>query len=435
MLGRIRRIDREQRKLLFSLCTNFLTRVPGVIGLLWFLPLLHSSLGTDGYAELLSAMALGVALAFLAGGFNLMGRRLIGQSYAVGNKGGEADGLVSTLAANTLAVSVTLAVISAYCCFRGAGIEFLIVSAIVALSLFLAMFDDARVAYNEHYVTALLFIALQSVSYGIGFLVPATRHNIVAGALVMQGPYILASLCTGALLLYERPYLLKGEPVALWFVLRQGAPLAVADGFVLATLSFSVVWLDSLGTTSTSAWFATTVRLFQTFLVPIMLLLTPLSSYIRIFWSRKSTAQRNTVSRATLLTGFAYGALVAVSLFVVSKLYVGRLLDLPIPEGGRWIFVLFGVIIAYKCYSSIAYVVLDDNDHLSGWTTAVAGAALTVGVIASLAVGPLGAINIYAVVAGIGMTAVLIWSAARITSPASKLVSWPLAPGQRKQLP
>jgi hypothetical protein len=223
---------------------------------------------------------------------------------------------------------------------------------------------------------------------------------------------MLASVITGAVLLYQRPYLLKGWPVAVRSVLRQGSQLAVADGFMIATLSLSVVWLQSSVSTPTAAWFATVVRLFQTFLVPVVLLLIPLSSYIRIVWASKSTAQRQTFTKATLLIGFVYGAAVAVGLYVASQFYVGRLLHLPIPDGGQWIFLLFGVIVAYKCYSCIAYVVQDDPAHLSTWTTAVVGGAVVIGGVASFAVDPLSAVNVFALVAGVAMTAVLIWNTA-----------------------
>jgi hypothetical protein len=234
----------------------------------------------------------------------------------------------------------------------------------------------------------------------------------VAGALVLQSPYIMASLITGAVLLYQRPYLLKGWPVAVRSVLRQGSQLAVADGFMLATLSLSVVWLQSSVSTPTAAWFATVVRLFQTLLTPVVLLLIPLSSYIRIVWTSKSSAQRHTFTKATLVVGFVYGAAVAVGLFVASQFYVGRLLHLPVPDGGHWIFLLFGVIVAYKCYSCIAYVVQDDPAHLSVWTTTVVGAAVVIGAMASFAVDPLSAVNVFALVAGVAMTAVLIWNTA-----------------------
>ena len=95
--------NREQRKMLFSIAANFLTRVPGAVGLLWFLPLLHTGLGTAGYANLFSAMALAVSAGFLSGGVAIVGRRLIGEAYAKGDRQAEADHFMTSMVANTMA--------------------------------------------------------------------------------------------------------------------------------------------------------------------------------------------------------------------------------------------------------------------------------------------------------------------------------------------
>ena len=319
MITWLRRTNREQRKLLFSVGINFLTRIPGALGLLWFLPLLRFGLGTDDYANLLASMALANAVAFQSGGFNLIGRRLIGEAYSNSDRAGEADAFVSAVIANALATSLTLAIIATYCWVRGTSIDFLIISSLAATGFYLMMFDSARSAYNEHYVTAMILIVLQSAAYAVGYLMPATRYNILLGALVLMAPYWLTSLITLALLLRDRPYLSHGRPVAVWLVVRQGTMLAMADGFLMATLSLSVVWLQASASATTSAWFATNVRLFQTLLVSVSLLLVPLSSYIRILWNSKSVAQQQAYTKATLLIGLVYGAIVAVLLFVASQ--------------------------------------------------------------------------------------------------------------------
>jgi hypothetical protein len=414
----LRSASGEQRKLLLSVGTNFLTRIPGAIGLLWFLPLLRFGLGTDDYANLLASMALASAAAFQSGGFNLIGRRLIGEAYSNGDKVGEANALASAVIANAVAASLTVAIIATYCWVRSTGIDFLIVSSLSATGFFLVMFDSARSAYNEHYVTAMLLIVLQSAAYVVGFLMPMTRHNILLGGLVLMTPYWLTSLITFVLLLRDRPHLLYGRPVAIWLVIRQGTMLAMADGFLMATLSLSVVWLQTSASAETSAWFATNVRLFQTLLVPVSLLLVPLSSYIRILWNSKSVAQQQAYTKATLLIGLTYGAIVAVLLFVASQLYVGWLLQLPVPRDLS-IFLLFGAIVAYKSYSSVAYVVLDESAHLSSWTTAAVSAAVALGAVASLAVDPLNAINVYALAAGLLMIVVLFWNTRRSNRPSA----------------
>ena len=420
ILARLGRTSREQRKLLFSLSTNFATRIPGAIGVLWFLPLLRFGLGTDDYSSLLGAMALGSAATFLIGGFSLVGRRLIGEAYAAGDHAAEANGFVGLCAANFAAIGLALAIIGIYCSTQDSGLDVLVVAMIPAVAVFLTMFDNVRSAYNEHYVTALLQLVLQIAVYTIGFLVPATQHHLVFAALVLQSHMILASLISLGLLLRDRSYLMSGRASDSWRIMREGTMVAMADSAMTTTLSLSVVWLQASASAATSAWFATTVRLFQTFLVPVILLVIPLSSYIRIRWNSKTVAQQQAFAKATLGFGLGYGAVVGVALFVASHLYVDRLLHLPAP-GDAWrilpSFVLFGAIIAWKSYSAIAFVVLDDPSHLSSWTTAAIGGAVILGAAASLEVDPLSVINIYALAAGLSIIVVLIWSAGRFIWP------------------
>jgi hypothetical protein len=415
MTSLLRSADREQRKLLFSLGTNFLTRVPGAIGVLWFLPLLRFGLGTDDYARLLAALALGSGVAILSGGFSLVGRRLIGEAYSAGNRPGEADGFASLAVANAGSLGLTLAIVAAYLWVRDADAAVLFVAAIPAVGAFLNMFDNVRVAYNEHYVTATLLLVLQLVFYVVGFMVPATRHNLILGALVLQGHYLLASLITFALLIRDRPYLIGGRPTAVWRIAREGTLIAIADGFVIATMSLSVVWLQSSAGATTSGWFATIVRLFQTLLVPVILLLTPLSSYIRILWNSKSKAQQQALATATLGIGLGYGAIVGLALLIASQLYVDGLLHLPAP-GSLWqilpVFVLFGAIVAYKSYSSVAYLVIE-SAHLSSWTTLALTASLIIAAAASRAIDPLGVISVYSLTAGLSIIMVLFWNVGR----------------------
>ena len=420
MITWLRRRDREQRKLILSVGMSFVTRVPGAIGVVWFLPLLRFSLGTEDYAALLSSMALGSAAAFLFVGFGLVGRRLIGEAYSADDRSGEAAGFASLLIANAIALAFAMAIIAGYCWMRGATSSILGVSALPAFMAFLNTFDNVSVAYNENYINATLLVAFQSAIYSIGFLVPAVRQSIFLAALVLCGPYLLTSLVTLALLLHNRPHLIRGRPLAAQVVLGQGTMLAIADGLLLTSLSLSVVWLQITASAATSAWFATNVRVFQTLYMPVMLLVVPLSSYIRILWKTRSVTQRQALTTATLSIGLGYGAAVAVVLLGASLLYVGRVLHLPAPGGLLQvlpIFLLFGAIVAYKSYSSVAYVVLDDFAHLSSWTTVTVGAAVALAVAASFATGPMGAINVYALAAGLSLIMVLFWSAAR-TAPA-----------------
>ena len=144
MITWLRRPNQEQRKLLFSVGANFLTRVPGAVGLIWFLPLLRFGLGTEDYADLLASMALASAAAFQSGGSALVGRRLIGEAYANGDQAGEANAFVSSVVANVWAATFTVAVIATYCWVRGTSADFLIVSSLYAIGLYLMIFDHAH---------------------------------------------------------------------------------------------------------------------------------------------------------------------------------------------------------------------------------------------------------------------------------------------------
>src|SRR5208282_336329 len=206
MIARLRHANGEQRKLLFSLGTNFLTRIPGAVGLLWFLPLLRFGLGTDDYANLFASMALGTATTFLIGGFSVIGRRIVGAAYAQQDHADEANGFASLVIANLMATGIACAIIVIYCQMRAVSAEILLISLLPAVGAFLMTFDNVRLAYNEHYVTAILQLILQTAIYTVGFFVPLTRHNIIFASLIIQGHYMLSSLITCGMLLRGRPY-------------------------------------------------------------------------------------------------------------------------------------------------------------------------------------------------------------------------------------
>ena len=419
LITRLRGSNREQRKAMFSIGASFLTRIPGAVGVLWFLPLLHLGLGTDAYAELLTSLALAAAFLGLSGGFNTVGRRLIGEAYAAGKRTEEADGFASLIVAQLVVLGVALTTVVVYGWVYDANRAVLIVATLSAFGVFFNQFNDVRAAYNEHYVSASLQFVLQSLIYAIGLLVPTTQHSVVLGATVIQGAYWFTSLITFVLLLRKRRYLLHGRPSMVGHFLRQGTMLVMADGFLMATLSLSVVWLQASTTATISAWFGTVVRLFQTFLAPVVLLLFPLSGYVRILWNNKSPAQQQAFIRATCLLGIGYGLTVTIALFVASGLYVNRLLHLPTPDLVFVIpiFALFGAIVAYSSFSSIAYVVLDRIGRISTWTTIMTGVAVVLGAVSSRVVDPLDAVSIYALTVGLSLIVILICS--------SGLVRWP----------
>ena len=416
MINRLRRANTEQRKLLYSLGTNFATRIPGSIGVLFFLPLLRSGLGTEDYAKLLAASALGIAATFLSGGFNVVGRRLVGEAYSASDMKGEAAAFASLSVANGVSMLFAFAVIIIYCLAVGAGAAYFAAASLPVIAAFFNTFDNVRSAYNEHYVTATLLIILQVIAYTFGFLMPFTRQNLVVSGFVLTSPYLFASFFSLALLLRKRSYLTGGKWDYTWRIIREGTVYALADGLLTTTLSLAVVWLETVASAQTSAWFATLVRLFQIFLVPVILLLIPLSSYIRVVWNTSGPVKQQAFASITLIIGLGYGVVVGIALLFVSHLYIGGVLHLSAPENLLHVlpcFVLFAAIVAYRSYSSIAYLVFDDPSHLSWWTTLAVTAAVIVGAASSLVIDALGAINVYAFLAGLLMIGVLFWNVAR----------------------
>jgi hypothetical protein len=424
VINRLRRANTEQRKLLFSLGTNFATRIPGSIGVLFFLPLLRFGLGTDDYAGLLAASALGIAATFLSGGFNVVGRRLVGQAYSTGDLQAEAAAFASLSVANAASMLVALVITVVYCAAVEASTAFLITAALPIIAAYLNTFDNVRSAYNEHYVVATLLIVLQLIAYAVGFLVPFTRQHLVVSAFVLTSPYLFASFIALALLLRKRSYLIGGSWEFTWQIIREGTVYALADGLLTATLSLAVVWLDTAASAQTAAWFATLVRLFQIFLVPVLLLLLPLSGYIRVVWNASGPVKQRAIASMTLVLGLGYGALVGIALLFVSRIYIGGALHLPAPGSLLYVlpcFLLFAAIVAYRSYSSIAYLVFDDPSHLSWWTTLSVVTAVIISACSSLEIDALGAINVYAFLAGFLMIGVLFWNVARfIRSSRSK---------------
>ncbi len=412
LLFRLRGANREQRQAIMSVAMSFLTRLPGLVGLLWFLPLVRFGLGTDDYADLLSAIALGTAASFCSGGIAMIGRRRIGEAYANGDHHGEAIGFSSFALAHAMTIGLALVIVTLYCRLSGSSASYQLVALLTTGGTFFITFDNTRAAYNEHYITASLLLVCQIVAFTIGLTVAVTRQNMVLSLLVMQTPYWLANCATFGLILRARPYLLHGRPTATGAVLRRGSMLAMADGFLMATLSLAVVWLQSHATIDIAAWFATLARLFQTLLAPLVVVLFSVSSYIRIIWNRKALAQQKTFTKIMLMFVFGYGAVVSVSLYALSQVYIGWLLHIPAPND-LLVFILFGAIISYNGYSSIAYAVLDETVHLSSGITAAVGLAVLLGAAISRHVDPLSAVNVYAVVAGVSILGVISWNAMR----------------------
>lgn len=378
----------QRRKLALSLALNLATRIPGAAGVLLILPLLRRDLGVESYGMMLGALALGSVCTFLFGGFNTMGRRLIGEAHAAGDHGGEADAMASLFAVNGCAWLAALAAAGGYAALQPDGGRMFVIAALAATAAFANTFDNARAAYNEHYVTALLQIVFQAALIAPALLVRPIRADPVLASLTIQGHLLLASALAGARLLRERPYLRRGSPARARWIVSQGMRAGVADGLLAASLALSVVWMQAGAGAALAGWYATLVRLFQTLAVPVVLLLMPLSSYLRLGWNRREPARQRLVLRASALGGLVYGALAAGVLAGVSAFYIEGVLALPGP-GDPLILIailaLFAAVIAYRSHAMIAFAVSDGarlapllggGIALSGALAAVAGARI-----------------------------------------------------------
>ena len=143
--------------------------------------------------------------------------------------------------------------------------------------------------------------------------------------------------------------------------------------------------------------------------------------------------KQQAITSITLVMGLGYGALVGITLLFASKIYIGGVLHLPAPGSLLYAlpcFLLFAAIVAYRTYSSIAYLVFDDPSHLSWWTTLSVITAVIISGCSSVEIDALGAINVYAFLAGFLMIGVLFWNVARfIRSSRSKaLICGPAFP-------
>lgn len=403
----------EQRKLALSLVVNFATRVPGLLGVVVMLPLLHDDLGTADYAFLLGALALGATTTFLFGGFHTVARRQIGEAYSREDEPGQADGFMTLMAVNGLIFLAALVAMAAYCVFQPRGGAMFAISAFVALTAYANSFDNARAAYNEHYVTAVLQIIFQVLNLAAAFLFRPLREDPLLASYVLQGHGLVASLVAGGLMLWRRPYLLRGRVVDARLAARQGLAIGMADGLLAATLSLSVVWMQFSSTAAVAGWYGTLIRLFQTILVPVVLLLMPLSSYIRLGWNKKSATTQGRIVLASVVLGLGYGALASGVLALASYYYIDRLLALPAPGGWATLvplYALFTAIIGYRSYSAIAYLVMDGT-RLATAIAAQLLAALVLAAVASVWLSPLATIVVYALLVGGILVVAELWSA------------------------
>jgi len=406
--------DPERRKLVASLGMNMLTRVPSLLLVLVLLPRILSGLGANGYAALFAALAVGTLGVFLMGGASVLGMRRIGAAASEGDHRAEATAFVSLAAANGTLTTMLMIVIIGAELAQGQRVD---VACVALLPLVQAglntTFDNTRLAYNEHYWTAALGVVFQILWYALALAIPALTTHLLLAATIFHAPVALASLSNGLLLLRERPYLLDGRPQQFAQMIRAAFSFGLAEGTLGAGLAVMLVWFETHAPAPTAAWFATQIRLFQMCLTPILMVMVPLGSFVRLKWIGADEARRRDALLVALLVGsFAFLA-TTFGLGIIGPFYAQGWLGLGAPAGPLVLapmFLLFGTIAFYRCFAAVALLVLE-GERLA---LRIAAANLVAGclwLIAAPIWSPLNAFALFAWTASLSMLGVLATAA------------------------
>lgn len=399
MATRLKNLNADQRKLILSLAANFATRIPGLAGVLFFMPRLKHEIGLQSFATLMAAIALGGNVPFVMSGVTFVARRLFGEAFSRGDREAEADAARAVFDVSLIGTSVLCIVIVAFAAARGSTGPFYVAALLTLVAVLFQQQDGVRAAYNEHYITAALLFLAQTLAYIIALLfIPRSAYGIVLGASVMVGPLILSSFISLIMLVYKRPYLCFGHPRLRAKITKEALLLGFGEGLLMASLGFVTLYLDFIGKNSDSAWYATTLRLFMIILVPVVLILLPLSSYIRLIWGRCSILKQRNILVGTLVVSMVYSLAVGVLMVILSRMYVGKIMK--ISEPGTLtetisIFCMFSSVVVFKSYTSVSFVVID-NRWLPWATTLATLSAICLAAVSTLWLSPIGAVSIFA---------------------------------------
>jgi hypothetical protein len=355
--------DQERRKLVWSLGANMLTRIPSLAMVFLVLPLLITGLGQERYAAMFAALALGGLGTIPMAGNGIYGVRMIGDAASRGDHAGESAAFLSLAIVNFSLGFAMIALATIVMIARGNGAALVCVALLpIIQGMCNGTFDNARLAYNEHYWTAGLALSLQITWYSLILLAPPFRHHVLLAATVFHAPITLASITNGVLLLRKRPWLLRGRAADPRRMLRAGLSFGAAEGLVMGALGVVVIYLQATSTASVTAWFATQNRLFQMCLTPLLMILVPLGGFVRLKWA--SAGERR--QRDAIKTAYAAGAVALIGmtagLSLIGPYYARHWLNLAPPgDVGLLLplFALFGAITFYRCFAAIAYLVLD----------------------------------------------------------------------------
>lgn len=395
MLSQLRRQTGSHRgKAQLSLAFNFASRAPSILGMLFFIPLIHRELGEAAYGELMTAMALGGLSSMLFGGGNTLGRRRIGEAVQAGQRQDEANAFLTLARSSMAATVIGVAIGGGYALLEGWSPLFLAIVLLPILNGMTGALDEARAAYHEHYVTAFSQSVLQILAYAIGLTVVAVGRNPLLAALVMVGPGILASLLSGGLLLKERRYVLRGSAPSAWRALAEGLPIGLIDGLVMMAVNLSVVLMQASLPAAGGAWYATEVRLFMILLTPVVLTLVPMTSYLRSIWGERSRARQSRVAAIWTAVSILYGIGGAGALWISNEAYLHRAMGLSAPLPGAQTLAIYaglGAVVTFKCFSGFGYMILSTRALNCAFGASLLF-SLAAGLVGLIAHGPISAV-------------------------------------------
>ena len=403
-------LNADRTRLLASLAFNFIAKVPGIAAVFFVLPLISRTLGTATYGELLSALALGSVCNLPFGGINAVGRRLLAAEVGARDTTKQANVFVTTttlMFAAALAVSIVMVLGSAR---SWTSPVFIFVSLLPILSGFFNVFDNIRASYNEHYVTALFQLFFQVAVFGSVLLFGLPAAGVVLAGLSLQSPAILASISTLVVLVIAKPFLLSGRIEGARAMLIPIFGIMVADGALAALLNLSVYWLNVSAHADMAAWVGTFVRLFQSFMSPVLLILFPVTSYISIRWNSMASARQQLLHKLFIVAGLLYGCIVGGAMAIAGPAYIGHMFKLS--SRGDWIDVLalsvfMGAVIAQKAYTMLIYAVSEAR-FISYGTAALAATGVLMAAVAGRWLSAMGMLDVLFLFMGVTLPALLL---------------------------
>ena len=411
---------KQRRQLILSLILNFLTRVPSVAMVFAFLPALRLGLGLEVYGRLLTSLAAGAVLATPFGGFGQMTTRLIGEACSINDRNDEASAFKSAALVNGVTLIIMCIVLKGFVLWTGSSAVIFSVALLpMAQAAFNSTVDVTRLAYNEHFVTVTLVLVCQTIIYIMAFLIPAFTHNVFLSGLIFNGPVLFGSMIGTILLLLSRPYLLSGAVNHIRDITFRGLSFSLADGLLVSSLNVLTVWIGSVSGSVLTAWFGSVNRIFQMILNPVLLLVVPISAYIRLIWNDMTDVRRGRLINLLVITCLMCALVTAALIFLMNRYYIRVVMKID-PGVSDWdvipILMLLGVIVAYRGFSSVAYLVID-SAHLVRWTIVIFTASLVTAGLTLRFVSPLAMVCIFCTLSSIPEAMLLLWTALRYRRP------------------